>query len=405
MLRAPNPPYEPVEHRDWSSANITPELVTLFGGAPVLSGVPVSEQTVLGIPAVWRAVWLIAGSVASLPLQTVVESGDGTKQRTPSFLDDPGKVVGLTSYQWKSTVLAHLLIHGNAFLLHVYGGGAGQLLGLQPVHPAAVSLEVKNGVKRYRIGMQDGTTREYTDDTLTHVWSQSLDGVRGLSPPLQIACNTFGTAIAADRSAAKMFGQGALVTSIAQFEDDVEAEVAKELTEELQRKITGPESAGRVAYVNRNIKITPPVSLTNEEAQWISARAFQIEEIARWFGIPPHLLAQTEKQTSWGTGVSAQNEGLARYNLEPWTTCIQERLSWLLPPNHAAEFLYAAFVEPDFETETNLLIAQAGGPFMTVNEVRKVRNLPPIEGGGDVLPGAKPLQPNLIPETEETQND
>lgn len=368
--------------------------MTLFGGVPSLAGVPVSELSVLGIPAVKAAVSLIAGSIASLPLQTVAEQPDGTYRRVPSFLDDPGKVVGITAFEWKETVVSHLLIHGNAFLLHIYGG-AGQLLGLRPVHPSLVVIDIaEDGTKRYRIGMQGGGIREFTDANLTHIPAQSMDGVRGLSP-LQVARNMFGTAIAAERSATQMFGKGALITSIAQFEDDVTAEQAQGAVDELQRKITGPDSAGGMVGINRKVILTP-VSLTNEDAQWMESRSFQVEEIARWFNVPPHLLAQTEKQTSWGSGVAEQNEGLARYNLEPTTTRIQERLSWVLQPNQKAEFLYAAFVEPDFETETRLLIDQAGGPFMTVNEVRKIRNLPPIEGG-DVLPTMKPAVQEPLP--------
>ncbi|ORA38703.1 phage portal protein [Mycobacterium aquaticum] len=389
MFRAPNPPYEPPQTRDWSISN--PAAVFLFGGAPSLAGVTVSEQTVLGIPAVKAAVSLIAGSIASLPLQTITEQADGTNKRVPSMLDDPGKVVGLTCYEWKEIVVAHLLIHGNAFLIHVRGG-AGQLVGLQPIHPAAVGVEIaKDGSKRYRVSMRDGTTRDYTDANLTHIPWMPLDGIRGWSP-LQLARSMFGTSIAAERSAARLFGNGALMSAVVTPEDTLTAEEAAEIKASLEKTAAGEANAGAIAVINRKFKMTP-WSLSNADAQWLEARAFQIEEIARWFGVPPHLLAQTEKQTSWGTGVAEQNLGLARYNLEPWTTRIQERLSWLLGPNQKAEFFYSAFVEPDPETEIQLLIAQVEAGLITPNEARKVRNLPPIEGG-DVLRTPQPPQGN-----------
>ncbi len=370
---APPPPYEPPETRDWSISD--PTITALLGGAPALAGVTVSEQTVLGIPAVKAAVSLIAGSIAALPLHTIVEK-DGVSQRAPSWLDDPGKVVGLTAYEWKETLLAHLLLHGNCFLRHIRGG-AMQLLGLQPIHPSAVSVDVdKQGRKSYKVSLADGTSRTYTDDTMTHIPALSLDGVRGLSP-LQVAKNTFGTSIAADRSAARLFGNGALMSAIVTPEDDLTPEQAIEVKGTLDRRMAGGEHAGEIAVINRKLKITP-WSLSAEDAQWIQARSFQIEEIARWFQVPPHLLAQTEKQTSWGTGVSEQNRGLARYNLEPWTTRIQERLSWLLDGDRKAEFFYSAFLEPDPETEIRLLIEQVNAGLLTVDEARKVRNLPPI---------------------------
>lgn len=389
-LAPPPPPYEPPETRDWSISD--PGIVVAFGGTPSLAGVSVSEQTVLGIPAVWRAVSLIAGSLASLPLQTIVTAADGTKQRVPSFLDDPGRLVGLTAYQWKETVLNHLLIHGNAFLVHIYGG-AGQLLALQPVHPSAVGVDVnKQGVKTYRVSLAAGGTRDYTDATLTHILAQSTDGIRGYSP-LQLAKNTFGTAIAADRSAARLFGSGALMSAIVTPEDTLTPEQAIEVKGILDRRMAGEANAGEIAVINRKLKVTP-WSLSAEDAQWIQARSFQIEEIARWFGVPPHLVAQTEKQTSWGTGVESQNRGLSKFVLEGWSTRIEERLSWLLPSDRRVEFLYSAFIQPDPETEIRLLLDQIKGGLLTVNEARKIRNLPPIEGGDTTkTPALEPEAP------------
>lgn len=392
MFRAPDPPYEPPETRNWSIND--PHVFTLLGATPNLAGVSVSELTVLGIPAVWRAVSTIANSIASLPLHTI-EERTGSKLRVPSVLDDPGKAVGMTALEWKRLILVHLLIHGNAFLLHI-PNGAGALAALQPVHPSMVGIEVRKGRKVYKVQMDDRSTREFTDytggsltGTLTHIPGLGSDGIRGFSP-LQLARNTFGTAIAAENSAAKMFADGALIKAIAQWDDTVTRDQAKLMEADVQRAISGTENAGKVAFVNRNLTITP-VSLSMADAQWIEARGFQITEIATLFGLPPFKLGQVEKQTSWGTGVAEQGQAMAREVLEPWTTLIQERLSWLLPKNRSAEFLYAAFIEPDFETETKLLIAQAGGPIMTVNEARRIRNLPPLPGG-DVLPQTQALK-------------
>lgn len=97
--------------------------------------------------------------------------------------------------------------------------------------------------------------------------------------------------------------------------------------------------------------------------------------------MPPHLLGQTEKQTSFGAGLTEQNRGLARYTLIPYTSRIEQRLSRLLPEGLKAEFDYSALVKPSPEDEITLLIAQVDGSILTVNEARKIRNLPPIEGG------------------------
>lgn len=362
----------PPEQRSWSIGD--PATAHLLGfGLPNLAGVAVNEYTALGLPAVYRAVSLIAGSIASLPMRTIQTAQDGTTERARSLLDTPGGPDGPTAYEFKETVLSHLLLHGNAFLAHIYGG-AGQLIGLTPIHPMAVSIEC-HPERLYRVTLNDGTVRLFDPTTMTHIPALSLDGIRGISP-IQVARNSLGTSIAGERSAARMFANGALVSGIVTPEDDLTEDDATAIKDSLTRKMLGESNAGDIAVINRKLKFQQ-WSLSAEDAQWIQSRTFQIDEIARWFGIPCHLLGLQEKATSWGSGISEMNRGLARYTLEPWTTRIQERLSRLLPPSRKVEFDYTAFVQPDPETEITLLIAQVQAGLLTVDEARRIRNLPP----------------------------
>ena len=118
--------------------------------------------------------------------------------------------------------------------------------------------------------------------------------------------------------------------------------------------------------------------MTAADAQFLESRAFQIEEVARWFGVPPHLLMQTDKQTSWGTGVEEQNNGLSRFTIHPWTTRIEQALSRLLPSTQWVEFDFASLERPTPEDEINLIIAQVNAGILTVDEARALRNLPPL---------------------------
>lgn len=373
FFRAPDPPFEP-EQRNISIAD--PAVLALFGGTPSLAGVSVNETSALGLSAVYRSVALIAGTIGTLPLRTLHDGPDGTRSRVPSFLDSPGGPTGLTPYEWTETVLAHLLLHGNAYCAHVFGG-AGQILGLQPIHPSAVSVEqLRDGTVVYRVSLNDGKTEIFDGRSMTHIPALSTDGVRGLSP-LHLARNSFGASIAGERTAARLFQDGALMSAIAVVDEELSEEDAKTIKEGLDRRVAGEANAGQIALINRKVSIHP-WSVSPEDAQFLESRAFQVEEIARWYGVPPHLLAQTEKQTSWGTGVSEQNRGLARYNLELWTTRIQQRLSRLLPPGRKAEFDYTAFVQPDPETEIQLLIDQVDAGLLTVNEARRIRNMPDL---------------------------
>jgi HK97 family phage portal protein len=125
--------------------------------------------------------------------------------------------------------------------------------------------------------------------------------------------------------------------------------------------------------------------MSSVDAQFLESRQFSIEEISRWFGVPPHMLMQTDKQTSWGTGVEEQHRALGRTVLSPWAQRFEQRCSRLLPQPRFVEFDFAGLERPSPKDEIELLMKQTGGkPILTVNEARAIRNLPPVDGG-DVL--------------------
>ena len=362
-----------------------PVLAGYFGMSPTYAGVQVGEGSVLGISAFWRAVSLISGTIAGLPLKTYRDTAEGDRQRLKSWLDDPGGAEGPTSYEWKETVVLHLLLHGNAYLAHQFNQG-GMIIGALPVHPLAVSPEWEKdasgrmtGRKLFRATLADGTLRTFTQATMTQIMGQSLDGLRGLSL-LGVARNSLGTTIAGDRAAARMFGNGAMISGLVTPEEDVDEEEAKTIKANLDRKLSGWENAGDIAFVNRKLKFTP-WTMSAQDAQFLQSRQFQIEEVARWTGVPPHLLMQTEKQTSWGTGVESQNRGLSRFTLATWTGRTEQRLTRLLTGPGFAEFDFAGLERPTPEQEIDLLVKQVQAGLLTPNEARKIRNLPPIEGG------------------------
>jgi HK97 family phage portal protein len=286
------------------------------------------------------------------------------------------------------------------FLQHVKNG-AGAMVGATPLHPLSVSPAWERrddgtftGRKVFGATLGDGTRRTFTQATMTQVMGPSLDGLRGLSL-LGVARQSLGTTIAGDRAAARQFGNGALISGLVSTEEDVGEDEAKEIKAGLDRKLGGWENAGEVAFVNRKLKFSP-WTMSAHDAQFLQSRQFQIEEVARWTGVPPHLLMQTEKQTSWGTGVAEQNRGLGRFTLLGWTMRFEQRLSRLLGPGgpRFAEFDFAGLERPTPEDEIKLLIEQVKAGLLTVNEARRVRNLPPIDGG-DVLRGGSPAPREL----------
>lgn len=364
-----------------------PAFVDFFGLGQSLTGVHVGELSALGVASVWRAVSVLSSAVANLPLRTYRETEDGARTRMTSFLDDPGGFESLTPYEWVETVMAHLLLHGNAFLLHVYGG-AGQIVGLQPIHPSAVGMEVDPSIpggKLFRVTFDDGSHRILTAIDLTHIPALSTDPMgRGLSP-ISVARNSLGTAISGDNAAARLFSNGMLISGLVTPEEDLTEEEAKQIKDSLRAKMLGQENAGDVAVINRKLKFEK-WSMTPEDSQFIESRRFQIEEVSRIFGVPPHLLMDMERQSSWGTGLIEQNQAWARYTLAGWTTRIEQRLSRLLPKPRFVEFDYTGLLRPTPGEEINLLLAEVNGGLITVNEARQTLGLDPIDEGALRLP-------------------
>lgn len=381
-------------------------------GTPNYSGVEINEHSALALSAVWRSVSVIAGTLASLPLRSLREAGEGKTEHVASIFDAPDGQYGQTPFEWKETGFLHLLLHGNAFQFKIRNE-AGALVRLEWLHPLGVSI-VEPSLDEYRLGklplggkwfdvaMKDGTQARFDAEYINHIPAMSSDGLRGLSP-LEVARNSLGTAAAGDRAAARMFSSGALISGMVTPEDDLEPEETKQVKAELNQNVSGWENAGAIAVVNRRLKFTP-WTMSAVDAQFLQSRQFSIEEIARWWGVPPHKLMQTDKQTSWGTGVEQQDRGLGRTVLSPWAQRFEQRCSRLLPSPRFVEFDFAGLERPSPKDEIELLLKQTGGkPILTVNEARAIRNLPPVEGGNVLI--ALQLIPEAVIEPKEEETD
>lgn len=390
-----------------------PTLASVIAvGVPNFAGVEVNETSALSLSAVYRAVALIAGTIAGLPLRTIRDTGDGMRQRMGSLFDDPGANAprSMTPFTWVETVVTHILLHGNAFLRHIYGG-AGQLIALEPIHPLLVFIELPQpydeiqpvGGKWFRITLATGENLKLDATDLTHIFGLSLNGLWGMSVIAQ-ARNGFGTALAGDRAAARMFANGALVAGMVVPDgEDVDEDEAKVIKSTIDNHASGWEHNASIPVFNRRLKFQP-WSLSAQDAQWLETRQFSVREVARWFGIPPHLLMETSAASNWGTGIEQQNLGLARFNLLSWTTRIEQALSTLLPKPRYVEFDFHGLERPAPEDEVRLILEQVNGGLITPNEGRARFNLAPVEGGNELrVPGggaiapAKPQPANRIP--------
>lgn len=355
-----------------------------LGVAESGAGVAVTEKSAMGLPAFYRGVCIIAGSIGSLPLKSYRDSPDGTRARVPSVFDDPGSLIDMFPSEWRALHATWMAIHGETFMRHRFNG-VGELVGLDPVHPLAVSKveRTDEGRKQFTMSLAGGGSKIFGTGQMTQVIRLSLDGLRGVSP-ITVLREAIGSGIASQRAATRMFKNGQLIGGVLTSDDpDLEDDDARQMVEEVRQQTAGVDRAGDIAFLNAKLKFTP-WSMTAADAQFLESREFSITDVARILGIPPHLLAQTEKQTSWGQGVTEQNRGLARFTLVHYTDPLEEACASLVGPTDFTEFDFAKLLKPTPEEERTSIIAQIQGGLITANEGRAILNLPPIEGGDEL---------------------
>ena len=341
-------------------------------------GGEVNEANALGLTAFYRAVSLIAGTVAGLPLEVYQENPDDSRTELKGhWLDEtPAGPYDMTDYAWVETVMLHQLIHGETFLKYLFNE-AGELIGLWPVHPLAVTRVVWAGAKKvFSIAMVDGGTEILTSDELLHVPAMSIDGLRGCSP-LSVFRQTLGTSRAGEVAANRTFTTGALIRGLVTTEEDIDGDEAKAIKAQLDQKMAGAENAGGIAFVNRSLKFSP-WTMSNVDAQFLESRRFQVEEIARMYGLPTNLLSATGAVSNWGTGVAEANLGLQKYVFMAYTSRLESAFKRVLAPNQFAEFDYHGLLQGSPKDEIGLLIQQVGAGILTVDEARGILNLPPL---------------------------
>jgi HK97 family phage portal protein len=351
----------------------------------------VTPYTVMGLSSVIRAMEIIT-VIATFPLKTYERQGDETV-RIPSEFDDPypGQD-GMTPFEWVETVLMHLLLWRNAYLWHEARADGTPGLAYRPIHPDTI-LKVyrKNGRKvfEYRESGSD-ETKEVGSEQITHIPGPSIDGVTG-HPLLYAARAIFSAAISADRTTQRNMRTGIRLAGVVTPRDptgtddstDFDATEGKAILEQLRASAMGSDNAGDIAVLNRRVQLDKWTS-TNIEAQWHETLMVVLMEIEQLFGVPPHLMADTEKQTSWGTGVAEQNLSLARFTLRKWSERIDQRLTRRLPDGRIhgpdgqfVEFDYKAFLQGTPQQEIETLAEEIKAGILDPDEARKVINLPP----------------------------
>lgn len=356
-------------------------LLSWMVGPGTDAGVSVNEHSALGMPAVWRAVNLIAGTCASLPLRAYradggvwlpMASGAGA-----ALLANPHP--DLTPYEFWEIEYTHQLLWGNGYARKLRNQ-LGQVVELWPLHPARVKVGRDSETAQKWFTVDGDTQNPLSEREVLHLPGFGYDGVCGVSP-IRLARQGIGLALAAEKYGAKLFGNGSLMTGILQTEQRLEPGQADALKARWKAKMTGLDHAHDVAVLDSGAKFQQ-LSIAPEDAQFIESRRFQIQEVARMFGIPPWMLGDVTTSTSWGTGIEQQTIGFVTYTLRTWLTRVEQRMTQLIAPGTvSARYDVDELMRGDEQARSAFYTAMWNIGAFSTNDIRSKENLPGVEGG------------------------
>lgn len=357
------------------------------GGDVKPAGEDVTPSGVLGLSAAWACVNLIAGTIATLPLMVYRAQKDGSREVArdhPLYRilhDNPN--TDQTAVDYLEFVQSSLEFWGNSYSRIVRSGE--KPVSLIPIRPDIVTVDRdERGRIRYRWS-EDGQYFERYDDTILHIRGFGGGPFGGLST-LAFARNAFGLALATDRAARDTFSNGMRPSGQFVFKEWLTKDQRELVEQRLAEKYMGAMNAGR-PYIAEGGLEYKPISINPEDAQMLETRGFSVDEVCRFFGVPPFMIGHTEKSTSWGTGLAEQVLGFQKFNLRRRLKRIEQAIEkrLLTAADRAAgvtvEFNLEGLLRGDSDKRTAFYTSGLTNGWMTINEVRALENMPPVEGG------------------------
>ena len=359
----------------------------LFGGTT--SGKAVNERTAMQTSAVYACVRILAESVAGLPLHVYERTANGSKSTKPShplyrlLHDEPNRE--MTSFVFRETLMSHLLLWGNAYA-QIIRDGRGFPIALYPLLPDRMAVDRnESGELVYTYQSDKGQVKLRRENVL-HIPGLGFDGLIGYSP-IAMAKNAVGLALATEDYGAAFFANGANPGGVLEHPGVIKPEQADRLRESWQSQFGGA-NAHKVAVLEEGLKFHQ-MSIPPEQAQFLETRKFQINEIARIFRVPPHMVGDLEKSSF--SNIEQQSLEFVKYTLDPWVVRWEQSLQQvlILPSEKATIFIkfnLDGLLRGDYQSRMQGYSTGIQNGFMSVNDVRGLEdmNLLTAEEGGDL---------------------
>lgn len=374
-------------------------------------GKPLSEKEALAQGTVYACVSLLAGALASMPLHIYRRTESGRERVNNELWWILNEQMG---EQWSAAVgwefaMQSLLLHGDAFFrIDRPSYYSNRISGLTPIHPLTVQVEKQDGRLVYLIN-DDGKIKAYDQDDMLHIPGLGYNGKRGMSQISYVLRQPVNIAKDAGDQAGAFLGDG-MRPDLA-LQSPAGTRLSKDQISDIRAQWVERYSGisnSRAPIVLTGGMDLKQLTMTAVDAQLLDTRKLQAEQIAQIFGVPPHMIGITEKTTSWGSGIEQMSIGFVKYTMQRHLVKIEQEINRKChaTSRYFCEFETKGLERGDLKTRNEsyrVALGRAGEPgWMTVNEVRKAENLPPIEGG-DFLNKGNMNEPNDALAGEEPQ--
>lgn len=382
------------------------------------TGLPiVNETSAQSISAVNACVKLLAGAVSSLPMN--IYELNLTNGSSRQLWSDPLWWVLNEQFhpQWPASagwdhLMRSRLYHGDAFAI-IERNGAGAVTSLRPVSKSRVLIyEMDTGRLVYGVMPEarslDNKVYYYDQDDMIHVPGDGFDGIVSPSVLQYELRNSAASALAAQEMSGRQFANGMMPSLQINVPTEPTPEQVEELRAQINEKYAGPNNAGKPLLMFGGAK-AEGLSISARDAQLLESRKFDVEEIARIYGVPPFMIGHNEKTTSWGTGIEAMGAGFVRYTLRRHLHAITNEFNRKLFKSKArfCKFDTSELEQPSFKDYMEALrigVGRAGErSIVTQNEARSRLDLPPTEGGDETAPLTAPT--SRVPIEEEASDE
>lgn len=371
-------------------------VIDAFGVSPSVAGQAVTPASAMRVAAAFACVRVIAGGISTLPIHSYRSDGD-IKARMPrddlwyKLNEQPSPQFTAASH-WEGVSMAQLL-RGDSYTW-IRRAMNGSVRELMPLPWGCVSpVRHTDGSVRYYINLPElGINTWLEPAEVLHFPGFGFDGLKSMSVIQYAAKNATGNALAMDEYSGKFFANGAHPSIVLNAPQRMNAEQVERLQSSFAKKYSGSDNFHKLPLVLTEGITAKELSLSAEDSQLLEARKFQVIDIARAFGVPPHMIGETSASTSWGSGIESMSRGFVTYTLQPHLVRIEQELNRKLFPRDSGRFLQFdrdALIEGDSKAQAEYNRAALGGPgtgqgWMTVNEVRRAKGLAPVDGG-DVI--------------------